>query len=276
MTFPLKPNDTILLWDSETSGLPLFKEPSSHPGQPRIIQLTALLCNAKGDKLSSLDVLVDHPGLVLDEEIVNLTGIYDGKCRSGGVAIDAALGLFLSMWRKASVRVAHNESFDARMVRIELKRAGQVALADEWKEGNAFCTMQATKPILRLPPTAKMQATTRFANAFKSPNLGEAYKWATGKEIQGAHNAMYDVLALKAVFFALGDFYQSNGMPERKEKAKPATPKTDIAEAAEKTGATDGQGGGSPPQNSDGRVGTWGGRQPDAALPAASSVESDW
>ena len=245
--FPLKPADVLLLWDTETSGLPLFNQPSDHPGQPRILQLTAMLVDGKGNKFSSLDTLVDHPGLEVPEEITRLTGITTAKCRSGGMPVDSAMEAFLGLWRKATVRVAHNQSFDARMVRIELKKAGKADVAEAWKDGAAFCTMQASRPILRLPPTAKMQATQRFKDSFKSPNLGEAYLWATGKAMTGAHNAMYDVLALKAVLFALNDFHKT--MAPRTTGRAAATTSTDIAEGAGKTGPTDGQEGGSPPQN---------------------------
>ena len=238
--FPLKPDDVILLFDTETSGLPLFKEPSDHPGQPRIIQLTALLCDWKGAKLSSLDTLIYHEGLVLSEEVRNLTGHYDDKLKAGGVPISVAMIAFLALWAKATVAVAHNITFDNRMVRIELKRAGRVAEADAFKDATkSFCTMNATRPILRLPPTEAMKRTARFAEAYKSPNLKEAYRWATGKDFQGAHNAMYDVLAVKTVFFALDEFHRTM-----------APPSSNNAAPAGETGGTDGQAGGSPRQES--------------------------
>lgn len=36
----------ILFYDTETNGLPLWREPSNHPGQPHITQLAAELCDA--------------------------------------------------------------------------------------------------------------------------------------------------------------------------------------------------------------------------------------
>lgn len=35
--------NAALFYDNETNGLPLFKEPSNHPGQPHIVQLAAVL-----------------------------------------------------------------------------------------------------------------------------------------------------------------------------------------------------------------------------------------
>jgi len=40
---------------------------------------------------------------------------------------------------------------------------------------------------------------------FKNPNLGEAYKFFTGKDLEGAHNAMVDVKACIEVYFGILD-----------------------------------------------------------------------
>lgn len=197
-------HETLLFFDTETTGLPLFKEPSSDPRQPRIIQLAALPTDESGVKLSSMDTLIHHAGLAIPEEISRLTGITDAKCQAGGLPIGDALRLFLSMWERATTRVAHNQSFDARMVRIELKRdpSWLPDWPDRWKAGQSFRTALATKPILQLPPTERMRRT-RFANSFKAPNLTEAYRWATGKNLKRARNAMVDVMACRNVFLAI-------------------------------------------------------------------------
>jgi hypothetical protein len=41
---------------------------------------------------------------------------------------------------------------------------------------------------------------------YKSPNLGEAYEHFTGRPLEGAHNAMVDVKACMAVYFAIKDW----------------------------------------------------------------------
>jgi DNA polymerase III subunit epsilon len=45
-------------------------------------------------------------------------------------------------------------------------------------------------------------------NHSKSANLGEAYKYFTGKELAGAHDALVDVQACMAVYFAIKDAQQ--------------------------------------------------------------------
>ena len=40
----------ILFYDTETTGLPLWSQPSEHPDQPRVVQLAALLCDEEPEK----------------------------------------------------------------------------------------------------------------------------------------------------------------------------------------------------------------------------------
>ena len=93
-----------------------------------------------------------------------------------------------------------NQQFDARIVRIALMRHVDTQAADIWKEGAAECTAIMATPICQLPPTAKM--IRAGFNKFKTPNLGEAYRHFTGKELQNAHSAIADVLACRDVYFA--------------------------------------------------------------------------
>lgn len=72
---------------------------------------------------------------------------------------------------------------------------------EEWKAAPAFCTQGNSVKIINLPPTAKMLAAGR--KHAKSPNLGEAYEFFTGKKLEGAHNAAVDLAACKAVYLGI-------------------------------------------------------------------------
>lgn len=196
----------ILLYDSETSGLPLWNEPSEDPRQPRIIQLCAeLVDDDTREVYAGLHTLIKPDGWTVPDEITELTGITTEKCEAVGMPIAEALRAFLEMWKCCSLRAGHNESFDMRMVRIEIKRDVKFfpELADEWKAGQAYCTQAKATPILKLPPTEKMIKAGR--KHFKSANLSEAYQFFTGKPLEGAHNSTVDVMALKAVYWGIKD-----------------------------------------------------------------------
>lgn len=194
----------VLFYDTETTGLPDFKKPSDDPCQPRITQLCAELCDDKtGEVLAVLNTLIGPDEWTIPEELEKLTGITTEKCKVVGLAMDMVLPLFIDLWSKADVRVGHNESFDMRMVRIELFRhkAYGEQFADKWKAGKAYCTMGSSQAILNLPPSERMIASGRRGP--KPPNLSEAYQHFTGHPLENAHNAAVDVMACKAVYFAL-------------------------------------------------------------------------
>ncbi|MEM5405806.1 3'-5' exonuclease [Paraburkholderia unamae] len=193
----------ILFYDTETTGLPLWSEPSEHPDQPRITQLAAELCDVdSGRVLAFMDLLIKPDGWTIPAELEQLTGITNELAQDFGVPIVAALDLFLDLWERAELRVGHNETFDMRMLRIEIMRSTYGHdFADRWKAAPAFCTQGNSVKIINLPPTEKMIRAGR--NHAKSPNLGEAFEFFTGKKLEGAHNAAIDLAACKAVYFGI-------------------------------------------------------------------------
>ena len=195
---------TALFYDTETTGLPLFSEPSEDPRQPHLVQLAACLVDLdKRETIASMDVIISPDGWEIPEEVAKIHGITTERAQLLGVEESLAVGLFMSLWERADVRIAHNCTFDDRIIRIALMRHEDEATADVWKAGKSQCTQLLSTPILKLPPTAKMIAARR--NHHKSANLGEAYEFFTGNKLDGAHRAMVDVLACMEVFWGIED-----------------------------------------------------------------------
>jgi DNA polymerase III subunit epsilon len=199
--------NTALFYDTETTGLPLFKEPSEDPRQPHIAQLGACLVDIDSREIiASIDVICRPDGWTIPDEVARIHGITTEHAQLVGIPESLAVEMLLEMTKAADFRVAHNESFDARIVRIACKRFFSPESADEWKEGAAQCTARAATPIMKIPPTDKM-SRAGFTK-FKTPNLGEAVKHFTGKDLAGAHQAMADVQGCMAVWFALQDLFE--------------------------------------------------------------------
>lgn len=198
----------ILFYDTETTGLPLFNQPSEHPDQPHIVQLAALLVDPDTRQtISSMDVIVRPNGWIIPSDVADVHGITTEHAAAVGIEEKTALDMFMALWAgPGRLRIAHNEQFDARILRIGLKRFFDrpdevLPRSDEWKSGTAECTARLATPICALPPTEKMKAAKRFHH--KTPNLGEAYRHFTGKELENAHSAMADVRACMEVYFAI-------------------------------------------------------------------------
>ena len=195
---------TALFYDTETQSLPLWNLPSEDPDQPHIVQLAACLVDLdKRETISSMDVIIKPDGWVIPDDVAAIHGITTEYADAFGVDESLAVGMFMSLWERSQRRIAHNESFDARILRIALMRTRDPMTADTWKAGLAECTQILSTPILKLPPTAKMIAARR--NHHKSANLGEAFEFFTGQKLEGAHRAMVDVQACMSVWFAIQD-----------------------------------------------------------------------
>lgn len=193
-----------LFYDTETTGLPLFEQPSEHPDQPHIVQLAASLVDFDTRKtVASMNITVRPNGWSIPDDIAAIHGITNEFANDVGVPEEAAIEMFLDLWRPAAprLRIGHNEQFDARILRIGILRHFDLTGADCWKAGLAECTQQLSTPILKLPPTERMRAAGR--NHYKSANLREAYKHFTGRDHVDAHSAMADVQACMEVYFAI-------------------------------------------------------------------------
>lgn len=207
----------ILPYDTETTGLPDWTQPSEAPQQPHLVEIAALLFDG-GTEIDAFHALVKPNGWTwdADNEAFKTHGITIERCMDEGIPEPEAVACFLALHARADMRVAHNESFDARILRIAFKRYGhgasgwdmltqdeRDAIADTFKSRPTYCTCNAAKPIMKLPPTPKMAANPRFRNSHKPPNLQEAHQHFLGEPFEGAHGAMEDARACARVYFAM-------------------------------------------------------------------------
>lgn len=179
----------IIFYDTETTGLPEWKLPSDSPEQPHLVQLAAILADADTQKvISSMDVIVRADDWVISPETIEVHGISNDMSKAFGVPEPLALDMFLNMWRGAP-RVAHNKTFDQRIIRIAIKRYSQNPLMqDAWAEkDNHFCTMRGAQAIM----------------GGKQPKLAEAYEHFTGNVLENAHNAMADATACMEIYWGI-------------------------------------------------------------------------
>lgn len=195
-----------LVYDSETTSLPDWRAPSDAPHQPHLVQLAAQLIDLDTRAVvQGMDVIIKPEGWDIPQEVVDVHGITQEYASEVGIPEDLAVQMFISLWG-GRPRIGHGEQFDARILRIALKRYPGIFDPDDWKAGSAECTARMSTPICAIPPTEKMKKARRFH--FKTPNLQEAYRHFFGCEFEGAHTAIADVNACMAVYFAAKDHIQ--------------------------------------------------------------------
>lgn len=188
-----------LFYDTETTGLPLFGEPSDDPRQPHLVQIAAQLVEDETDAVvASFAAIVKPEGWAIPEEAAAVHGITTARALEVGLPIGAVLGMFIALWKRSGQRCGFNESFDARIVRIAIKRHADADLADEWQAGAAVCAARLATPLCRMPATPKMVAARR-GGQFKTPKLTEAHEILLGRPMPGAHDAMVDTIGCRDV-----------------------------------------------------------------------------
>ncbi len=192
----------ICVYDSETSGLPLFDKPSDDPRQPHLVELAGILATREG-VLDRFYRKVRPDGWKIEARAAEAHGITTEMALADPDRTPEAEAVvsFIEFWKRADARVAHNESFDARIIRIGCKRflPGQ---AEAWSAGKAKCTANLSEKLCKLPPTQRMIEAGR-AHQFKRPKLEEAYRALTGEEIprvDGVHGALVDAEACLRIY----------------------------------------------------------------------------
>jgi len=189
----------ILFYDTETQGLPLFDQPSEDVRQPHIVSIAASLIDSDTRReVSSLDAIVKPEGWIIPDDVIAIHGITNERASAEGIGERDVLNAYLQMHDQCTFRVGHNETFDARMIRIALKRFGYSdEFADAFKAAPCRCTMWDSLKPCKLPGRGRGQ--------FKKPKLSEAYQHFFGKPMENAHSARGDVDACIAVFWAIQD-----------------------------------------------------------------------
>lgn len=190
----------IVFFDTETTGLPDWKTPSGGENQPHIVELAAILANVETKKIvSTLDVIVKPDGWEISADMTEIHGISHDLALKVGVPEKLAVSMLFEMCKGAEKRVAHNRTFDQRIVRIAAKRYFSEEEIDLWAEKDDFdCTMLLSKPIMQMLPKGRF--------GYKNPKCEEAYEFFTGKKLEGAHNALKDTMACMEIYWGIGDF----------------------------------------------------------------------
>lgn len=184
----------LLFFDTETSdevqkGLPPWAE-----GNARIVQLAALLCNDDGGDENIFAAIIKPDGWRIIPKFETYHGITNERAEAVGIPIKTALSAFRWFARPAKRFVAHSANFDRDRVNGELHRAGVDSFEVQAKD--CFCTMLGMMDVCKIPLQRKWGD-----QKFKWPSLEEATQHAFGESVEGAHNALKDVIACKRLYF---------------------------------------------------------------------------
>ncbi|WJN61324.1 3'-5' exonuclease [Pseudomonas sp. SO81] len=179
----------IAVFDTETTGMVDWKNPSEAGHQPHIVEIAAILHNAEGAVIDSYKAIVRPSGWTSTDEALAKHGISHEFAMDVGIPESEALEGFLALYSRAGIRAAHNATFDDRIIRIAMSRYMDKVKADAFKDATEkFCTCNQSRGPVGLG---------------KLPTLAEAYKHFFAEDLVEAHRAMPDAQACARIYFAL-------------------------------------------------------------------------
>ena len=177
----------ILAYDVESSGFPAWKNPSGGASQPHIVQLAAILADPDtGKEIASIDLIVRPEGWEIPQDTIDVHGITTEHALDVGIPEKTAVALLLELALLSGVtRVAHNRTFDQRMIRIATKRYFDEKISEAWADKDSHhCSMQMARKFFKT----------------KTPNLPDMYRLCFAMDLDDAHSAMADARACLQVY----------------------------------------------------------------------------
>lgn len=192
----------FLVFDTETTGFFLEQQPPGSPMQPHICQLAAELCVEDGRVVAAMNLLIKPHNWGVPPQAEAVHGISTALCEQYGIPLNTVMGMFGTLVRRAKLAVCFRHVFDHGMIWTELIRAQNATVLADYLALPSFCAMEASVPVLNLPPTERMIAAG-YGGKPKTPNLQEAHKFYFGVGFEDAHDASADVAATRRVFFEM-------------------------------------------------------------------------
>ena len=181
-----------LFFDTETTGLPRnWRAPVTDVDNwPRLVQLAFLYFGDDGKIISSGDYIIKPEGFVIPSGASRIHGISTERANAEGHLLRNVLQLFQELAIESQVLVAHNLSFDEKIVGSELIRAGMDNILPSKKR---ICTMESGTDYCALKGP--------YGN--KWPKLSELYQTLFDTGFDEMHNAANDIQATAKCFWEL-------------------------------------------------------------------------
>ena len=181
-----------LFFDTETTGLPKnWKAPVTDlDNWPRLVQLAYLFYDRNGYLISGGDYIIKPVGFTIPSDASRIHGISNEKALGEGKALLSVLQEFQALVDESEYLVAHNISFDEKIVGAEFLRNG---MPDSLVSKRKFCTMQGTTNFCKIIGPY----------GYKWPKLSELHYKLFQENIEEAHNAAVDIHATAKCFWEL-------------------------------------------------------------------------
>jgi len=181
-----------LFFDTETTGLPKnYKAPvTDSENWPRMVQIAWQRYDVNRELIENRVYIIKPEGYKIPLEASKVHGITTERAIAEGVELTFVLNQFRNAILISEFLIAHNISFDERIVGAEFVRKKIESIK---KKIPRIDTMTSSTDYCAIPSKS----------GFKWPNLTELHKKLFQKGFDGAHDALVDVQACADCFFEL-------------------------------------------------------------------------
>ena len=184
------PEPMYLFFDTETNGLPKrWKAPVTDVSNwPRLVQIAWVLFDEAGNELDRNDHIIRPDGFTISRQSSAIHRITTARANAEGVELRPVLDEFEVQLGKATYLVAHNMSFDEKIVGAEFLRNG---MPNHIASKQKICTMKSMVDYVAIPGSY----------GYKWPKLGELHQKLFGHGFEEAHDAAADINATAKCFW---------------------------------------------------------------------------
>ncbi|WP_103866728.1 3'-5' exonuclease [Aquimarina sp. I32.4] len=181
-----------LFFDTETTGLPKnWKAPVTDlTNWPRMIQVAWIMSDKNGNRLDADDFIIKPENFIIPKAASNIHGISTEKAITEGELLEKVLLQFSSLVEQANCIVAHNISFDEKILGAELLRK---KVNSNFQSKKKLCTMKASTNYCKISGHY----------GYKWPTLSELHVKLFGEDFEGAHDASADINATEKCFWEM-------------------------------------------------------------------------
>ncbi|NOX46516.1 MAG: 3'-5' exonuclease [Chlorobi bacterium] len=181
-----------LFFDTETTGLPRnWKAPVTDLNNwPRMVQIAWILCDDNGNRIESADFIIKPENYTIPVAAARVHGISTKRAMKEGEDLKRILDRFNELVKEADFIVAHNISFDEKILGAELLRKD---VKSNFNKKKKLCTMQASTKYCKL----------RGPYGYKWPKLSELHIKLFGEDFEDAHDASADINATEKCFWEM-------------------------------------------------------------------------
>ena len=185
-------DSTYLFFDTETTGLPRSNRAPVHQvsNWPRMVQIAWLLFDNSGNEIDGNCHIIKPNGFTIPAAVARIHRITNERALKEGIDLLPVLKSFSEFIDQADVLVAHNMSFDEKIVGAEFIRNKMPNSVSGKKK---LCTMLSSTDYCQLPGP--------YGN--KWPKLSELHTELFGYDFEEAHDALADIRATAKCFWKM-------------------------------------------------------------------------